>query len=233
MSLINPEHNPTTLHKEYMAAAPFPHIVLDNFLDPWVAEQSLLELEKSNIFSWNTDHHADQVKKYWMDKPEQLPQTTGFLLRYLNSPAVLKFMSELTGIPDLLPDPAYQGGGVHVTLPGGFLSVHADFNLQEKTKLHRRVNTLIYLNQDWEEEWNGCLELWERDMSRCVRRVAPLFNRVAVFNITDDAYHGVPDPLACPIHRKRFSLALYYYTKERPEHEKSDFHWALWQKRPT
>jgi Rps23 Pro-64 3,4-dihydroxylase Tpa1-like proline 4-hydroxylase len=119
---------------------------------------------------------------------------------------------------------------VHVTLPSGYLGVHADFNLHPDTGMHRRVNALLFLNKDWDPAWNGQLELWSRDHKQPVVSLTPDFNRLVAFTITDDAFHGVPKPLACPPQRKRFSLALYYYTAERPDEEKAPFHWAAWQK---
>jgi hypothetical protein len=127
-------------------------------------------------------------------------------------------------------DPELAGGGVHRIHPGGKLDIHADFNWQDSSQLWRRVNLLLYLNKDWQEDWGGHLELWERDLSKCCTKVLPLFNRAAIFNITDDAYHGHPHPLTSPEGVVRDSIALYYYTLDRPEHEKSPHHPVLWQK---
>jgi Rps23 Pro-64 3,4-dihydroxylase Tpa1-like proline 4-hydroxylase len=227
--VINGIHDAKQLHEEYASAEPFPHIVLDEFLKPRFADQIASELEATDIDSWHRDDHPDQVNKRWMDQPDLLPSTAGMALRYLNTPDACEFFSVLTGIPGLEPDFDYLGGGVHVTLSGGRLGVHSDFNLHPKTKMHRRVNALIFLNRDWDPAWQGQLQLWSRDLDRPVVTVNPDFNRLAVFTIRDDAFHGVPTALACPPERKRFSLALYYYTADRPDEEKAPFHWASWQ----
>lgn len=228
--MVNDRHDPDDLHARYAAATPFPHVVLDDFLLAPVAGKVAAELEGCDIDTWRRDDHPDQVSKRWMDDLNKLPQTTAAVLAYLNSPEVCDFFSRLTGIKDLLPDPSYLGGGVHVSTAGGRLGVHADFNLHPDTGLHRRVNALLFLNRDWDPQWRGQLELWDRDLTSAVVSVDPDFNRLAVFSITDQAFHGVPEPIACPPDRKRFSLALYYYTADRPEAEKSPFHWASWQK---
>ena len=77
------------------------------------------------------------------------------------------------------------------------------------------MNVIVYLNEGWREEWGGALELWNRDMSACVAKVAPLFNRVAIFNTDADSFHGLPDALQCPEGVTRKSLALYYFTDEQ------------------
>lgn len=46
----------------------------------------------------------------------------------MKSSRFVNFLQELTGIPDIVPDPHYPGAGIHLTLPGGFLQIHADFN---------------------------------------------------------------------------------------------------------
>jgi hypothetical protein len=132
------------------------------------------------------------------------------LLREFNSPGCLQFLETLTGIGNLMPDPYFEGGGLHQIEPGGFLKVHADFNWHPRLRLDRRLNLIVYLNQDWREEYNGHLELWDRSMSLAVRKVLPVFNRAVVFSTTSWAYHGHPEKLACPPGQTRKSLALYY-----------------------
>jgi Rps23 Pro-64 3,4-dihydroxylase Tpa1-like proline 4-hydroxylase len=141
----------------------------------------------------------------------------------MNSEPFLRFLQELTGIKEtLIPDPYFEGGGVHQIKRGGFLKVHVDFHRHRLLQLDRRVNVLVYLNKDWKDEYGGHFELWERDMSRCVKKIAPLFNRMAIFSTTADSWHGHPDKLNCPEGRSRQSLALYYYTNGRPSYEVPD-----------
>ncbi|RMG84682.1 MAG: 2OG-Fe(II) oxygenase [Bacteroidetes bacterium] len=130
------------------------------------------------------------------------------------------FLQNLTGIKEtLIPDPYFEGGGFHQIKPGGFLKVHVDFHKHKLMGLDRRINVLVYLNEDWKEEYGGHFELWETDMSKCALKIAPLFNRMAIFSTTDYSWHGHPDPLTCPPDRSRKSLALYYYTNGRPDSE--------------
>ncbi|WP_162625617.1 2OG-Fe(II) oxygenase, partial [Mycolicibacterium llatzerense] len=116
---------------------------------------------------------------------------------------------------------------------GGFLKVHADFNRHHRLNLDRRLNGLLYLNKDWEESWGGHIQLWDRDMQHCVQKSLPIFNRFLLFATTDFSYHGHPDPLTCPPHRARRSMALYYYTNGRPDEERSSSeHSTLFRARP-
>ena len=227
--MFNPDHDAGKLNERYRVGDPFPHIVLDNFLDEWLVGQVADELEVVDSAKWFHDEHPDQVKKFAQSDLTRLPPATATVLRYFNSPRACTYFSELTGIPDLLPDPSYAGGGVHISLPGGHLGVHADFNLHPATQLHRRVNALLFLNRDWRSDWGGQFEIWPTDMSGPRKIVDPILNRLAAFSVNDTAFHGVPRKVACPPDRRRLSLALYYYTKERPDEEKAPFHWASWQ----
>src|SRR5262249_10915505 len=96
----------------------------------------------------------------------------------------------------------------------------------------RRLNLLVYLNRDWNDEYGGHLELWDPSMTRCVHKILPVFNRCVVFSTTDRSYHGHPTPLACPRDRNRKSIALYYYSNGRPQEERSESHSTLFRDRP-
>ena len=76
----------------------------------------------------------------------------------------------------MISDPYLQGGGLHELKNGGYLNVHSDFNKQSKTKLDRRLNVLIYLNKNWNNDSGGQLELWEKEMKKCCQSIIPKFN---------------------------------------------------------
>jgi hypothetical protein len=206
-------------HQEaYANASPYPNIYLDNFFEPRVLHDVLAEFPDLRHKSEIRFDSPDQVKLASRGEYRFGKVTRGFM-HFLNSQPFLEFLTELTGIEALLADPYFEGGGCHEILPGGFLKVHADFNKHRRTGIDRRLNVLIYLNEDWREEYGGHFELWSRDMTRCERKVLPIFNRMAIFTTTDDSFHGHPDPLTCPPDRSRRSLALYYYTVGRPANE--------------
>ncbi len=84
------------------------------------------------------------------------------------SPEFVAYLEKLTGIDDLIPDWTMDGGGLHQTLRGGHLNIHADFTTHHTHEnWARRVNILLYLNEEWHDEWGGKLELWDTDMTAC------------------------------------------------------------------
>lgn len=207
----------------YRAAEPFPHAVLDDLFPTATLEEVVTEFPAPGEISWER-FDSPQERKLAARDDRELGPATRRLLHELNSSVFIEFLERLTGIEGLIPDPHYFGGGLHQIEPGGHLEVHADFNWHGRLKLDRRINLLLYLNRDWPEEFGGHLELWDRDLTACVRRVLPVFNRCVIFNTTDTAYHGHPEPLRAPAGTTRKSLALYYYSNGRPAEEVSPVH---------
>lgn len=138
----------------------------------------------------------------------------------------------MTGIEGLIPDPHLYGGGLHQSLPGGHLGLHVDYKYHRDWKLDRRLNAILYVNDDWDESWGSHLGLWDRDVKTRVQSIAPIGNRLVVFNTDEKSWHGHPDPLRCPEERTRKSIALYYYSNGRPEHERGPDHNTVFRERP-
>jgi Rps23 Pro-64 3,4-dihydroxylase Tpa1-like proline 4-hydroxylase len=199
-----------SLADQYRNARPFPHIVIDDFLESELLRNVLKDFPSSEGKQF-FDREQERLKFQY--QPAEVPSgLVRNLFAELNSRAFIGFLQELTGIEGLIPDPYFEGGGLHETKRGGHLGVHADFNVHEKLKLERRLNLLVYLNEDWDETYGGQLELWNKDMSDCAVKVRPLFGRAVIFNTALDSFHGHPDPLNCPPERSRRSIATYYYT---------------------
>ena len=201
----------------YQGAHPFPHIYFDDFLPLNVAESAVAHFPEPKELEWHKFRDPHQHKKLAFDVAEQLPPSLRDILFFLNSRPMLQFLETLTGIKAVLPDPYFVGGGLHQIKPGGLLEVHADFSYQERIRMDRRINVLIYLNKDWKEEYGGHFELWNRDITKAEQRILPIFNRCAIFSTTSYSFHGHPNPLTCPPDRTRKSIATYYYTNGRPE----------------
>ncbi|HSY08559.1 MAG TPA: 2OG-Fe(II) oxygenase [Steroidobacteraceae bacterium] len=200
-------------HEIYATNEPFSHIVIDNFFDPAALDDVLTEvdaLDRSKRYAKFLDRKTDHNKFAFF--PDVVGPNTARLAQCLNSGPFLAYLEKLTGIPNLIADPSYFGGGVHLIENGGYLEVHADFNHLKRYNLERRINLLLYLNKDWKSEYNGDLELWHRPTMTKRKVVAPLFNRTVIFSTVKEALHGHPTPLLTPPGIARRSLALYYYT---------------------
>jgi Rps23 Pro-64 3,4-dihydroxylase Tpa1-like proline 4-hydroxylase len=214
------------LRTAYQLANPFPHIVIDEFMSEFDA--MFISKEMDNYTMWGSDgseysKHA-QVNKFftpWCDDniediKRDMPLTWKYL-QYYNSPEFLRQLEDLTGIKGLIADDLYEGGGVHKIESGGKLSIHTDYSKHPRKDLYRRINLLIYLNEDWDPNWGGSLQLWNNDTKELVSEVQPMMNRAVIFNTTSTSLHGHPHPLNTPQGIARKSIALYYFTEESGE----------------
>lgn len=201
----------------YSQNRPIPHIYIDNFFPVGLLHDIVNEFPAYTTGKdpadprWIKSEINCQFRKLEIT-PQNFGPVTSYFISQLQSSTFIRFLEILTGISSLLPDPHLYGAGPHQTLSGGHLSVHLDYNFNENLQMWRRVNVFIYLNDDWEEDWGGHLELWDANMTTKVTAIAPLFNRLVVFTASEISWHGHPEPLRCPSHRDRKSIALYYYT---------------------
>jgi len=199
----------------YQSARPFPHIAFDDFLPRHVAEQACAEFPDDSSPIWHRfEAKGLQYLKLACGDDAKIPCGIRNILYALNSARFLNFLETLTGIPRLIPDPYLEGGGMHQTMPGGELAVHLDFNYHKRLGVYRRLNLLIYLNPDWQDDYGGQFELRETRNGPPALSLLPVFNRAAIFSTSKISWHGQPRPVACPQGMSRKSLALYYYTVE-------------------
>lgn len=201
------------LRSAFECAEPFPHLVIDDFLPDELAHAVLAEFDSGEA-SWSHYHHFNE-KKLALTQLSAMGPRTQALITELQARPFLDRVEEFTGLSGLLADPDLDGAGLHQVRRGGFLNVHTDF-LSHTTRRQwsRQINLLIYFNPEWRSEWQGDLELWDADVTRCVRAIEPRFNRCVMFHTREHSYHGHPHKLACPPEIARRSLALYYFRDE-------------------
>jgi|ERR1700674_242258 len=195
-------------------AKPFHFVVIDDFLEEDFAEALLQEYPPADP-TWTNITYTHQKKKFALTKGFS-PSINEFFVM-LASKDFLDLISQVTGIDGLLADPELLGSGCHQTVNGGFLDVHLDFNVHFITRNHRRLNAILYLNKNWKEEYAGFLELWDMHSKTRIANIAPLFNRLVIFETNEISYHGHPVPLNIPEGMSRKSLAVYYYTADQKE----------------
>lgn len=208
-------------------AQPFRHIVIDDFLEALVCS-GLLETFPRFEDRYALNEMGEVGSKAVRMNVRDISDVYRDIDRYIQTPEFLDFVSRVTGIPDLLYDPDYIGGGTHENRDGQGLDQHVDFNFHPGTRWHRRLNLIVYLNPEWDETWGGNLQLqadpWNGDTRGPA--VAPLFNRAVIFETTERSWHGF-SAIHLPVGKKslsRKSFAIYLYTKERPLAETAASH---------
>jgi Rps23 Pro-64 3,4-dihydroxylase Tpa1-like proline 4-hydroxylase len=194
----------------YQAATPYAHICIDDFLPAPVIDRVLADIATLPDAEMSFSRAQENLKSSY--NPDRLPKYTRDLFHAFNSRHFILFLEEMTGIKGLIPDPYFIGAGIHRTLNGGHLDIHADFNVHKQMRVERRLNVLIYLNHDWQPGWGGSFEIWDKQMSRKMASFVPTCNRMVCFSTASDTFHGNPEPVNHPEGKPRQSIALYYYT---------------------
>ncbi|MEE8118625.1 MAG: 2OG-Fe(II) oxygenase [Gammaproteobacteria bacterium] len=221
------------MHQCFSHATPFPHIVLNNFLDDALCS-ALIE-QFPTFESGNYLNEAGKASgKSVHESLGKIGPAFEKLDRWFQSSNFLDCASGVTGIPNLLFDPHYFGGGTHENKPGQQLDIHIDFNRHPTTHWYRRLNLLIYLNEPWFSEWGGSLELHSNPYGDDeVIEILPVRNRCVIFETSEHSWHGFKkiDPkIGTKISRK--SIAIYLYTIDPPSHDNGKIHSTLYVDRP-
>lgn len=204
------------LRERFQNAEPFPSICLDNFLK---ADEAVRVAEAFPTYDQANEMgfeflSVNSRKKIQVTEQDKFPDPIARLSEMLASGEFRQCLSDMTGIESLVWDNQLGGGGMHLSADAGTLDVHVDFNFAEHLQLYRRLNILVYMNPVWEESWGGQVELWDREVKRCVQSHAPILNRCVLFETSDISFHGLTPVRNLPAGLSRNSFAAYYYTED-------------------
>tara|TARA_B110001452_G_scaffold78343_1_gene63879 strand:- start:205 stop:1083 length:879 start_codon:yes stop_codon:yes gene_type:complete len=218
------------LRERFRGAAPYPHVVIDDFLAPDLAAQLARDFPAPDADLWHV-YDNPLEKKRACSSTGRLPTSLREAIFALCGPAVVELMRQIAGVDadaELQADRFCHGGGLHCLASGGKLDVHLDYSLHPRSGLERRLNLIVFLNEEWEEGYGGELQLFDAERDEevsspshrwrpgaCRARVLPTFNRAVLFDTTAPSFHGLPDPIRCPASMARQSIALYYLTPPR------------------
>ncbi len=191
----------------FRTARPFPHIILDGLFDDLLIDAAAASFPPPEDPRWVTYPDPKEYGKRCLSDRTQIGPPALELISELLDAGTSAQLTDLTGIPDLSPD--LLGGGLHLSTTDARLAVHRDFN--RNGALARRLNLLVFLSDQPEDEPGGTLYLGERTQNSHVSRaVAPRRNRTVIFECGPDSWHGHPIPISSGWQRK--SIAVYYYS---------------------
>jgi len=224
------------LRRTFLHARPFRHVVIDDFFENDYAERLLDEFPSfdQRLAISESGHIGGKAVN---TKIAAISPAYEDLYGFISSKPFLEYVSRLSGLPDLILDPAMFGGGTHENLHGQELDPHVDFNLDQAEQLHRRLNLIVYLNKGWCPEWGGGLEIHSnprRPEENQIQTYNPIFNRAVLFETNEYSWHGFPK-IELPEdkrHLSRKSISIYLYTKDRPAEEIAPRHGTFYVQRP-
>jgi Rps23 Pro-64 3,4-dihydroxylase Tpa1-like proline 4-hydroxylase len=201
-------NNIETLKQQFIKAEPFENVVIDNFLDTNYAEK-LYNLFPKNYDGWYKYINPIEVK-YAYDDIDKLDSDLKNYFYYLSTNKLIEIFRKLTDIDNLTYDEYLHGAGLHCHPRNGMLNIHLDYEKHPYSGKERRINIIYFLSKDWKEEWNGQNELWNKNVTKCIKRTDVKFNRAIIFKTNNISWHGLPERILCPKDVYRKSLAYYY-----------------------
>ena len=197
----------TSLRTHFDVALPFPHLVLDDFLDSALAEELLAEFPDEGSMTSTRDYLFG--KKFEMPEISKCGDAAFRFKQMILGEEFSRFLNAITGF-DVFVDPELLGGGFHQGGTGSYLDLHVDFNLHpHHQNWLRTLNILIYMNKDWQSHYGGQLRIASSPME-APTVIDPSFNRAVIMLTGDSTYHGY-HRMSLPTGVTRKLLALYAY----------------------
>jgi len=202
------------LSDQFNKSKPFSYIVIDNFFENYYANSLFLQFP--NIDSnWHKYFNPIEIK-YTLDNLDVMSPDYKNLFYILCGNQIIEYIKKISNIDNLEYDPYLHGAGLHYYPNGGKLDMHIDYGIHPLSNKERRLNLIIYMNKDWDENWGGDIEFWDNNMENCCAKIAPLFNRAILFETSDKSWHGFPTQIICPSDQGRKSIAIYWVSDQRP-----------------
>lgn len=133
---------------------------------------------------------------------------------------VVRAISAITGIGQLLPDEHLYAGGISLMTEGHFLNPHLDNSHDLARNNYRVLNLLYYVTPDWRDEYGGHLELWDQGPGKQARTMHSRFNRLVVMQTDERSWHSVTKV----VHAGRRCCVSNYYFSPRPAGEDASYH---------
>ena len=222
--------------ESFRGARPFPHVVIDDFLTRDFCAALCRQFPGFDETAAINENGLVGAKAT-QEKVTSLGPAYRQMDELLQSPEFLAVVGRITGIDGLRYDPWYFGGGTHENRQGQDLDPHIDFNYHPITRQHRRLNLIIYLNEEWNDAWGGSLQL-HRDpylepAEDEIVTVTPLLNRCVIFATSEHSWHGF-ERIDLPPGRSelsRKSFAVYFYTDTRPPEQTAAEHSTVYVER--
>jgi Rps23 Pro-64 3,4-dihydroxylase Tpa1-like proline 4-hydroxylase len=209
------------LNSNFKNSVPVPMLIIDNFLPNHIAKKLSLEIDSVN---------SDLCRKFtrngsYMEECNDLSIMPAGqpVIDELHSQLFMKWLSKVTDIPHLIPDPYLVGAGYSRSFNGDSLKNHVDFNWNDTIKLYRKLTLIVYLSEDWEDEWGGHLEFTSFTKEK-IKKINIKWNRAVIWQHHEHCLHGYPESINCPSNHSRKTLRLFYYvsnqspSKDQPAH---------------
>lgn len=130
----------------------------------------------------------------------------------LQDPEIVRLIGIITGIKNQTADPSLYAGGLSAMCKNNFLGPHIDNSHDGAGRLYRTLNLLYYITPDWEFDYGGNLELWDKKVKNNIT-IHSKFNRLVLMETTPTSWHSVSKVETA---RARCCVSNYYFSAQSP-----------------
>jgi hypothetical protein len=203
--------------KSKLLKDPIDHLIIDNFLPKKLAKKLSLEFGDYNSSHWHCYSNKIEEKKTCNQWNLFNINTYTYFSSVLSN-QVDKAISKKFRI-NVISDYGLHGGGQHIHGKLGNLNPHLDYSLHPKINLERRINVIYYLTDRYHSKDGGHLGFWDNKNSKqpgnLKKEYEPRFNRLILFNTSQNSWHGLSRLYNPAKNKYRKSLATYYLSIPR------------------
>lgn len=214
------------LQKQYRSHPDYSLLTLDNFIPKDLVALMAKELDDLPLEECKHFTRAGSCM-YEFNNVDRTPVQDA-VVHALHSSTFIKWLQEVTDTVDLIPDPHLIGAGYMKSFNGDSLKIHTDFNWNEELRLHRMLSVVIYLNEEWEEDWGGQLQFYDTKRNKVHTKVPVGAGNCVIWNYNNFAFHGYPDPMNCPEGVSRKGIRFFYYVSNAKHDDKHPPHRSLY-----
>lgn len=205
------------------------HVVQSCYIDNLLPNELVMEIV--NAFpdkSTMTLKKSLRENKYVAAQMDKYEPVLEEIVYAFQDPGVLKVVTKITGIQEMVPDDRLYAGGISLMAHGNFLNPHLDNSHDKDRERYRVLNLLYYVTPNWSHEQGGNLELWDSGPKGSPREITSHFNRLALMATHEKSWHSVSE---VQVDRSRCCVSNYYFSA-KPLEDHEYFHVTSFRGRP-
>ena len=185
------------------------YVAIDDLLPSRVCHEiysKFPSVEKMRLMS------SFRERKYTSKKFDEFDPLLAEITFALQDPGIVRLIEDITGIENQSADPSLYAGGLSAMSEGHFLNPHIDNSHDSDRKLYRTLNLLFYVSPNWDFNYGGNLELWDKNVKNKIT-IHSKFNRLVLMETTPTSWHSVSQVRAPSA---RCCVSNYYFSAQSP-----------------